>query len=205
MSDVINLFSTPIFKVKIVPSDNEFQVLDNLLYSIFDKSEEGIWALETGKSTGQHGLQLHENIAMYWLVKQVYNHVCKFWGELDYAHGANITLPTSWANLHKQGHVTGEHSHCGGSQKAHISAVYYFKKSNNSGNIEFRDPLETIHSLSPRHNYNVAEGNAGLFEVNVEQFDLILFPSWLKHKTKPNESKEDRVAISMNFIGTWEY
>jgi len=203
MFETLNLFPTPVHKVKIVPTDEQFKNLDMLLTEWFDNSKEAVWALETGKSTGQKDLFLHHRPEMQWLLEATHFAACQYWIALDYAHNAQLVCPTSWANLHKPGQVTGEHSHCGGSQKAHVSAVYYFKKPADSGNIEFRDPLEYIHSLSPRNEYNDEIIPKAHTEIESDQFDLLLFPSWMKHRTQVNKSTGDRIAISLNFIGVW--
>jgi uncharacterized protein (TIGR02466 family) len=200
LNDVVNLFSIPVFKFRIVPSDIEHHQLSDALDAIFERSNEGKWASETGKSSGEHHLFLHTIQEMRWLLTIVTARVCKVWAELNYEDGKNITCPASWANLHIPGQVTGEHSHCSGAEKSHLSAVYYFKKPVNSGNIEFRDPLDYIHSLTPRKNY-VLETNAAYSEVVAEEFDLLVFPSWLKHRSQINQSQDNRIAISMNFVG----
>jgi ectoine hydroxylase-related dioxygenase (phytanoyl-CoA dioxygenase family) len=40
--------------------------------------------------------------------------------------------------------------------------------------------------------------------VESNEFDLLIFPSWLNHRSQPNKSNENRIAISMNFIGNWK-
>lgn len=197
-----NLFATPIQQIRIVPTEEEYNGLNTLLYSIFDKSADNAWALESGKSTGEHDLYLYNQPEARWLMEATYYHVLNFWETLKYRTGSKIVFTSAWANLHKQGQVTGEHSHCGGAIKAHISSVFYFKKPEESGNIEFVDPLEYIHKMTPAHQYD--ETNGAMYkEINAKQFDLLLFPSWLKHRVQPNKTNEDRVAISMNFIGLY--
>lgn len=198
----INLFPIPIKRVSIVPTQEEYNALDAYLNSVFDQSGENVWALETGKSTGEHDLYLYERPEIQWLIQPMFEQARTFWHELDYRHGAKITITSAWANLHTTGQVTGEHSHCGGSFKSHLSAAYYFKKPPCSGNIMFTDPLEYIHKMSPVHQYD--ETNGKMYqEIQADQFDLLLFPSWLKHQTKPNNSSEDRIAISVNFVGLY--
>ena len=198
----INLFPILIQKVKIIPNEHQYRSTNDLIYRLLSTTSEDKWALESGKSTGELDLYLYKKIEMKWLIDQATNHVNNFWKTLDYRRGARPVVTSSWANLHTHGQVTGEHSHCGGAVKAHISAVYYLKKPENSGNILFTDPLEYIHKMTPAHNYDEAFGST-YQEVVVDQFDLIMFPSWLKHHTKPNMSHDDRVAISINFTGNW--
>lgn len=196
-----NLFSTPVQVVQIVPTKEQFEVTDRLLSRIYADCEENVWALEDGKSTGQTGLSLHGCPEMDWLSKVALHHAQEYWKTLGYIQRPDIwlDLDSSWANLHKQGQSTGEHSHCGGWSRAHISAVYYFKKPANSGNIEFVHPLEYVLRMTPAEEFS--EMNGVYNEFPAEQFDLVMFPSWLSHRTQINKSTEDRIAISMNFQG----
>jgi uncharacterized protein (TIGR02466 family) len=202
----IGLFSIPVFKFRIEPTQEQYTLLDNKLQELFDKTADNNWGLETGRSTGELGVDLHHLPELGWLTEQARLCACRVWTELDYAHNAHVELVSAWSNVHKPGQTTGEHSHCGGSDKVDLASAYYFKKPDASGDIEFRDPLELIHSLAPTHEYTDIFGEAKHHtNVPAEQFDLVIFPAWLKHRTQVNQSTGDRVAISMNFVGNWVY
>jgi uncharacterized protein (TIGR02466 family) len=196
-----NLFATPVQIVKIIPTAEEHDKTQRLLSRIYADCTENAWALEGGKSTGEHGLMLHGCSEMNWLTNAAMEYAKEYWKILEYKQDPTIWLglESSWANLHKQGHATGEHSHCGGWSKAHISTVYYFKKPANSGNIEFVHPLEYVLRMTPAEEFSEIKGVYNEFPA--KEFDLILFPSWLSHRTQINKSTEDRIAISMNFQG----
>lgn len=197
-----NLFSTPIYKTKIVPSEQERLGLDSLLTNMFDQMPSNTWAMESGKSTGSHNLTLHWFNDLKWLTEAAAPHVVQFWKDLNYRHDSQISIIASWANQHLQHDWTGEHTHCGGAEQSHISAVYYFKKPIDSGHIEFVDPLEYIKRMVPIHHYSELDS---YYTLAAEQYDLILFPSWLKHRTQKNNTLEERVAISINYVGSWNY
>ena len=36
-------------------------------------------------------------------------------------------------------------------------------------------------------------------EISINQYDLIIFPSWLEHKTQQNNIEDKRIVVSMNF------
>lgn len=196
------LFSVPFYQTQIVPNETEQQALDLLLTNMFDQMPTNEWAMESGKSTGSNTLKLHYFPETRWLFEAIQPHVYKFWEALDYRHNAQIDPQASWANLHLKNDRTGEHSHSGGSEQSHISAVYYFKKPADSGNIEFVDPLEYVNRMVPIHHYSEVDVYR---EVPAAQYDLILFPSWLKHRTQVNKTDHERVAISINCVGHWKY
>lgn len=196
-----NLFPTPVNKVQITPTLEQFEKTNNLLSKIFADSSNAQWALEDGKSTGEHGLDLHTCPELEWLVSQTLGPIREYWDYLGYRKNATIVPDSAWANLHMFSQSTGEHAHCGGSSKSHISSVYYFKKPTNSGHIEFVDPLEYIHRMTPVHEFSERIGTYNKFEADT--YDFVMFPSWLKHRTQANETNESRIAISINFIGLW--
>ena len=65
-----------------------------------------------------------------------------------------------------------------------------FKKGN--GNLVFKDPLDVYQGRETR--YEDPE-----IEISINQYDLIIFPSWLEHKTQQNNIKDKRIVVSMNF------
>jgi uncharacterized protein (TIGR02466 family) len=196
-----NLFATPVEKVKITPTTEQYEKTVLLLNRMFNDVAEHNWALETGKSTGELGLDLHDCPEIWWLVDQALEHARQYWKVLGYRHTDTIIPESSWANVHKINQTTGEHAHCGGFKKAHISTVYYLNKPLNSGHIEFVDPLEYIHRMTPVHEFSERTGTYS--EFTADEHDLILFPSWLKHRTQANSTDQNRIAISINFIGIW--
>jgi uncharacterized protein (TIGR02466 family) len=203
MTNLIQPFRpVQLYKVNIAPTPEQQADLDTLLTNMFAQMPSNEWAMETGKSTGSHGLKLHWFDAMRWLVDSAGDHVVKYWEQLGYRQGANIDILASWANQHLENDFTGEHTHCGGAEQSHISAVYYFKKPGGSGNIEFVDPLEYINRMVPIHHYSEKDA---YHEIHAKEYDLILFPSWIKHRTQRNKTDQERVAISMNYVGTWGY
>ncbi|AOV60356.1 2OG-Fe(II) oxygenase superfamily domain containing protein [Synechococcus phage S-CAM9] len=66
--------------------------------------------------------------------------------------------------------------------RSHLSAVYYVRLEEPGDATEFYDP-------------------SGLtsFQPNVEEGDIIVFPSYLPHRSKFIESNREKIIISMNF------
>lgn len=95
----------------------------------------------------------------------------------------------SWANKHGPGGVTVEHSH------SHTTFVVacYLRCPENSGNIEFKDPLEYHKSGWP-----IIPEESLYAEVPVETNDVLIFPGWIKHRVQPNLSNSDRYVLTFN-------
>ena len=101
----------------------------------------------------------------------------------------NSDITQSWINRHGSSGETLEHSH--GSTLFAIAAYLYCPL--NSGNIVFRDPLE-YH----KHSFPVFAEESGFKEVEVCTNDVLIFPGWLKHYVKPNQTNEDRFVLTLN-------
>lgn len=196
MSGAIQLFSVPVYKGSITGTEDNIKQTWDLLNSIWEDCEEGVWSGETGKSTGQKDLMLHQRPEIEWLIASMFPSVIDYWDNyLGYAPG-RIDVTSSWANLHYDNDCTLEHSHSDGVRQAHVASVFYLKKQQ-GGDIVFSDPLDYIRRLTPIAN---PAGDAILGkQVECLTGDFLLFPGWLRHKTLPANGK--RVAISVNFYG----
>ncbi len=106
-----------------------------------------------------------------------------------------MMLDTVWYNVCPKGGYNETHVHPG----AFLSGVYYLKKPEKSGDINFHDPRKgSMCSREPQH---VARGS--LQRVDTKAGDIIIFPGWLEHSVEPNFDEEDRISISFNV--SWGY
>lgn len=95
----------------------------------------------------------------------------------------------SWINRHGQHGYTAEHNHNG----ATFVVSAYLQCPTNSGNIEFKDPLEYHFSGFPM------EPEETLYkEISVETNDVLIFPGWMRHRVQPNVSGQDRYVMTFN-------
>lgn len=198
---MIKLFPIHVYKGTINPTADQDTETLNLLNDLFFRCKKNKWPGESNLSTGELNLNLHEYEELNWLTIPLKNYVMDYWfNGLNYC-SLNVYLRDSWANLHGYGDTTIEHSHSDGYHgNCHVSAVYYFRKPKDCGHILFCDPLDYIKRLTP---YNQLKGNELISsEVKAEQYDFILFPSWLRHRVPPHPSVEERIALSFNYIGT---
>lgn len=197
---MLKLFPIHLYKGTIKPThDQEKKSLDKL-NELFLDCVPNSWPGESYKSTGELSMSLHKFEEFDWLIQSLYQYVHDYWHNgLEYA-SMDIRLRDSWANLHLLGDTTIEHSHSDGYYgNSHISTVYYLKKPTDCGHILFCDPLDYIKRLTP---YRDLKGNNLIStEVKAKQYDFILFPSWLRHKVSMHPVKEERIALSFNYIG----
>jgi uncharacterized protein (TIGR02466 family) len=202
---LMNLFPVPIYKGSLKPSEEQDKNTNHLLTSLFNNCQRNNWNGESGLSTGQDGLlDIHKHEEIKWLVDGLYEFLLDYWfNGLKYAQPNFFSLQHGWANLHTINDTTVEHSHSDGYfGNSHVSAAYYFRKPKNCGHIHFCDPLDYIRRLTPQSKL------VGLdlisTEVAAEQYDFILFPSWLRHKVPPHPVEEERIVFSFNYVGKYD-
>jgi uncharacterized protein (TIGR02466 family) len=98
-------------------------------------------------------------------------------------------VSNSWCNRHYYGGYTDEHTHTFGT----FVVSCYLKAPENSGNIEFKDPLEYHKSAFP-----IIPETSLYSEVPVTTNDVLIFPGWLKHRVQPNLTNEERIVLTFN-------
>lgn len=191
-----NLFSIPIYKVKYPDS---LEKEESLIRELFLKHSRDI---ETGnlslmRNGGMSCAKVLENLHLDPNFKNVASfyqeHAEIFWRELNYNHKRLPRLYTMWANVYPPGAWIDAHDH----SPMPLTGSFYIKKSIDSSNLVFEHPLEIILKHQPFAEVRNREQYFKLFEheVLIEQGDLVLFPSYLRHKTRPCTSSEDRIII----------
>lgn len=138
-------------------------------------------------------------IALRDWILQCSTEACKLVNDsfLETRHRTGIQ---AWININGQGAMNSPHTHSG----CHWSGVYYVKvpdtdPASRSGQIEFLDPrggiaganaLPGAECFSDRHSLIPREGM------------LLVFPPYLVHWVRPNESGEERMSIAFNITYT---
>jgi hypothetical protein len=99
------------------------------------------------------------------------------------------SVSQSWINKHAPDGTTVEHSH----SYTTFVVSSYLQCPDNSGNIEFKDPLEYHKDSWP-----IIPEETLYYEVPVTTNDVLIFPGWLKHRVQPNLSTQDRYVMTLN-------
>jgi uncharacterized protein (TIGR02466 family) len=194
---MINLFTTPIFKATY-PGD-----IGQVLSSIESKLD--VWFEQT--RINNQGSMRYDGLCSYnvkrdlhtWteladVVEFVNQQAHEYWKHLGYRKDMRPGVYEMWANKYTTGSFIDYHNHA----PIHMTATLILKKPDGAGNIVFENPLETLLKHQP---YEItAENFYNLFETEVEANagDLVIFPGYLKHKTTPNKSDQDRIMLGAN-------
>ena len=101
-----------------------------------------------------------------------------------------------WANINGPGNYNRPHVH----PNSLFSGVYWIKTPENSGNLMLYDPRPGTHMSMP----NRTDGKLPPELWREVQYSpkagtCIMFPSWLWHEVKPNQSSDTRISVSFNF------
>jgi len=97
--------------------------------------------------------------------------------------------------LHVPGGSTPLHHH--GPSVVAIST--YLNQPENSGYIEFKNPLEYHNTCYP---YPIDDEISNWKEVKTKTGDVVMFPGWLRHRTQQNRSNENRWVLTTNYFCT---
>ena len=104
----------------------------------------------------------------------------------------NLALSNSWININKTGDFNVSHCHALSS----MSAIFYLKSQEDSGNVVFINPtLATHYPINTNNKYFY-----GSYWFPPTQGRLFIFPSYLEHLVEQNKNKEDRISLALNFI-----
>lgn len=109
----------------------------------------------------------------------------------------NLYLGNFWININKNSNTNIPHSH----PESVLTAVYYVKVPENSGNIKFFTPINNYDEHFKDfmiEKYN--EYNSTTYSFVPKKGKLVFFPSWLMHEVEPNKTDSDRISIAFNFV-----
>ncbi len=96
-----------------------------------------------------------------------------------------------WSTIYPKGCFIPEHVH----SNSTLSAVFYVKAPENCGEIVFHDPSWVAKTMHWNTAFPSPETK---YTQKVEDGLMIIFPSWLPHRSYANQSEEDRIIISFN-------
>lgn len=113
-----------------------------------------------------------------------------------------ISLGELWYNYYSDGEYQEQHDHLGTPLRPfHFSCIHFlsFKRGEHFP-PQFVDPLAQLRNLSLELDRN---GYGDLYVPDVDEGDLLVFPSYLQHSVLPcNKTDYPRITISFNFLVT---
>jgi len=103
-------------------------------------------------------------------------------------------ITQSWLNITKPGENHAAHWH----PNSIISGVFYISIKEYD-QISFYDPFYKFKQMIQIERTHGQNWNADVYNINVNNNELILFPSWLEHGIAPNKNTTtDRISLAFN-------
>ncbi|GJL92990.1 TIGR02466 family protein [Hyphococcus sp.] len=184
-------FHTPVWSRKVV----EHERINKDLLKVLEKLEAETDPITRSNVGGWHSHdQIHHREDMKEICRVIGTACvgCASFMEFDFEN-FELVIKELWMNKNGGGDFNKAHIH----PNAILSGAYYVKTPENSGNIEFYDPvparLMNVYPVKKRKPINLQA-----VEYKAGEGQLLIFPSWLQHAVQPNRSKDYRVSISFN-------
>jgi uncharacterized protein (TIGR02466 family) len=168
---------------------NDFQkVIDDIKWGNgFQKNRN--WESNTHRlSDPTFSSNLIEDYDLKPFFNELRNHVRSYMQETGASHVHMFKVTQSWMTLTGKGEHAIMHTH----GNADIAGVYYVKTSGNDGRLYFRSPNRFI-------------ANSFAFSHAPDQIEVgkfVLFPGWLDHGVRTNETDSERISVSFNITFT---
>ena len=185
-------FSTPVWIDQI----NDFEVInDNLKNYIYQEREKNPDGVKKSNVKGWHseGFDL-KNESLKRFINEISNNIGTAVKDMGWDLETQLVRITNmWAIINKDRAFNERHHHGNSS----LSAAYYVKAEENSGDIIFFDPRQAnvFHHPTSREANSL---NCQVQSVSPKAGTLVLFPSYLEHKVDENLSNEERIVVSFN-------
>lgn len=184
-------FHTPVWARQII----EHEQINRDILAVMDRLERETESITRSNVGGWHSHdQIHRRDDMAEIRRIIGKSCvgCAAFMEFDF-DGFELVIKEMWLNKNGPGDFNKAHIH----PNAILSGAYYVRTPENSGNIEFYDPVPArLMNVYPVKTHKRI--NAQAAEYKAREGLLVIFPSWLQHAVQPNKSDEFRVSLSFN-------
>ena len=207
--NLINLFPLTVIKDKIEIDEKDRNIMIEEIKNMKKNSKNKNYQTESNAWTGDtQGFEfIHKNEKFILLFNEIIKRV---WGYLNCIEIDNklvdLYIQRSWATISEGNERIKKHRHF----QSHISFAYYLKKSKQDSNLVvfdesykneimpgiFRSDTALQKGIVRKMNhFNVTQAI-----INVEENDIVIFPSKTIHSTQPTKSNDERISISADIV-----
>ena len=192
-SNELNLvFSTPIWTTQIL----NYRELNNKMFKyIKDLQIQNPKGITKSNLFGWHSNDFDlENEQPKYFINSISKNLNQAFNDMGWdIKNQEVKVTSMWSVINKKNASNTRHIH----SNNYISAAYYVKTSENSGDIVFHDPRSVATFRYPKISKHNAL-NSNVFTIQPKEGLLVLFPSYLYHSVDLNRSEEERIVISFN-------
>ena len=182
-SEVKNLFTTPLVAYWLYGISDELK-LDEYIETLLKPEYE----------LTHTNWDLHEDSKFKPFVEAIKDCI-KHWLFHVYMYDENYTyeITQMWGNLQPPGAPIYQHSHYNNI----IAGVFYPSEGEGFPALSFKRTVESV--FEPLYSeWN--EYNQGSYDIPPQKDMLLLFPAWLQHSSKRNETDINRLSYSFNVM-----
>ena len=191
---IYNLFPVPIFQHKIENYQEINQELLNYILELQKKNKIGNTHSNRGGWHSPNFDLVNEGPPINFInkFKDFLKHIIS--SDMGWEYIPNKQrIVAMWAIINKKNSFNVMHNH----QNCYLSASYYVRKPEDSGDITFFDPKEAKTYRFPKIE-KYTEYSTEIVTIEPGEGDLLIFPSYLYHSVGENLSDDNRVVVSFN-------
>ena len=111
----------------------------------------------------------------------------------------NIGLEGWWININGKGDYNELHHH----PSCDLSGVFWIKTPVDCGSIVFNSPQDFVQAKELKYYSSQVKEDwkqFGSYHFSPTAGFIMVFPSFLLHQVRPNQSTEDRISVSFNLL-----
>lgn len=177
------LWSTPVYQIDLGYSKQE----NSELFSILSDSKYSLPAINNRVGKFPHQSQDSLVVDLY---KKINFHISEY-AKQNYPLNYKARVAMSWVYNQKPGEYMNLHSH----NKSVFVAVYYVRVPQNSGNLILLDPRGGVNWINKSENSELPKIYE---EIEPLEGSLVIFPGYILHEVRRNESPFNRMCIAHN-------
>jgi hypothetical protein len=196
----LNLFPTQVYKFKCTNHD---KIKDHLMKFVYPKFKEkgpngGAQSIFTDYIPNS-GAMVNWNF-MHKLYEPDIKNILT---EIGFDFNVWEMRQRSWYNFSTDNTEEWKHDHVGGSSTINWSYVHYVHlEEENAGTIFFNPDAKNLRAFCPTKDLAYLP-NMYLYEreqPQVEEGDILLFPSWLEHSSPAHQENRLRISVACNIM-----
>ena len=193
-NQILKLFPQPVFKYQIRNYKNINKELLSYIYNLEKSDPKGV---KKSNIFGWHSKSfnlLEKNNVPNKFFSIIEGHIKDVFNKYGWVFDPlKVKCTSMWAIINRKNSFNIEHTH----SNNYLSAAYYVKAPENSGNFKASNPNIINRNIFPKSNQGT-ELNSNSVSIKINEGDLLIFPAYLPHSVEENKTEEDRVIVSFN-------
>lgn len=211
-SHELGLFSTPLYILKTDIEDHKnikekyLKIIYDHNFEFYDQNSKNLdphqnnYTSNTNGRTSFYTGSLLKRVEFNEIQQYINNIITNFLIQKEQIDHFDLRWLDFWYTIYDKNTRVEEHFH----PNSIISGVLYLKCPKNCGDIIFIDNNYSFKNfcvnISPLKTYTYPK----TFKVTPEEGMILLFPSWLMHKTENNQNEDDKIMLAFNLQPTFK-